>query len=225
MQRKLHRFKQIVGLLFFLKVLCYCKSNLALPSGASRLPLINTKMGMTDANYRHIRTTALCNRFVQGSAILKEARHWHAVHQGCPNPTSTPPTWAGALEERWVRSPILAAARGSLELMRTGALISMECRLLAAWDDLCVMLRAVKEWRFLAFFLPSACRWAAPATPAPASVEHGARPAAAAAAAATAVVSVGSGTSQPEAAAEHVLSISMSCLADSFSCVWRKRER
>lgn len=139
--------------------------------------------------------------------------------------TPPPPhlTWAGALEERWVRSPILAAARGSLELMRTGALISMECRLLAAWEDLCVMLRAVKEWRFLAFFLPSTWRWAAPAAPAPASVEHGARPTAAAAA--TATVSVASGMSQPEAAAEHVLSISMSCLADSFSCVGRKRER
>lgn len=99
----------------------------------------------------------------------------------------------------------------------------MECRLLAAWEDLCVMLRAVKEWRFLAFFLPSTWRWAAPAAPAPASVEHGARPTAAAAA--TATVSVASGMSQPEAAAEHVLSISMSCLADSFSCVGRKRER
>lgn len=48
-------------------------------------------MGMTDANYRHIRTTAPCNRFVQGSAILEEVRHRRAVHQGCPNPTSTPP--------------------------------------------------------------------------------------------------------------------------------------
>lgn len=124
-------------------------------------------------------------------------------------------TWAGALEERWVRSPILAAARGSLELMRTGALISMECRLLVACEDLCVMLRAVKEWRFLVFFLPSACLWAAAAAPVPVSVEHGARPTADAAA--TAAGSVVSSTSQPEAAAEHVLSISMSCLADSFS--------
>lgn len=32
----------------------------------------------------------------------------------------------------------------------------MECLWLAACEDLCVMLSAVKEWRFLAFFLLSA---------------------------------------------------------------------
>lgn len=164
---------------------------------------------------------ARVSRSERGEAMASQAL-WVVRHPPRAPKTHLHPllTWDGALEERWVRSPILAAARGSLELMRTGALISMECRLLAAWEDLCVMLRAVKEWRFLAFFLPSACRWAAPAAPAPASVEHGARPATAAAAAAT--VSVGSGTSQPEAAAEHVLSISMSCLADSLSCGQKK---
>lgn len=63
--------------------------------------------------------------------------------------------WVGALDDRGGTSPILAIALGSLELMRTGALISMECLLLTAWEDLCDMLNEVKECRFLAFFLPS----------------------------------------------------------------------
>lgn len=67
-------------------------------------------------------------------------------------------TWVGTVQDRWASSPILAAARGSLELISTGALISMECLWLAAWEDLCVTLSAVKEWRFLAFFLLSTRR-------------------------------------------------------------------
>lgn len=74
----------------------------------------------------------------------------------CPRPEDI--TWVGALQDRWARSPILAAARGSLELIKTGALISMECLWLVAWEDLCVTLSAVKEWRFLAFFLLSTRR-------------------------------------------------------------------
>ena len=58
-----------------------------------------------------------------------------------------------------------AAARGSEELMSTGALISMEWRLFRACAVRWVMLSAVKEWRFLAFFLPSARRWMALAEP------------------------------------------------------------
>lgn len=74
------------------------------------------------------------------------------------DPAEEQEPWAGALQDRWARSPILAAARGSLELISTGALISMECLWLVACEDLCVTLSAVKEWRFLAFFLPSTRR-------------------------------------------------------------------
>ena len=51
-----------------------------------------------------------------------------------------------------------AAALGSEELMSTGWEISMLC-LLFSWAVLCVTLRAVNEWRFLAFFFPSPRRW------------------------------------------------------------------
>lgn len=61
------------------------------PLAPQACPLINARVGTTDAKYCHIGTTALCNCFVQGSAILKEAMQRHAVHQGCPKPTSTRP--------------------------------------------------------------------------------------------------------------------------------------
>ncbi|MGH0123427.1 UNVERIFIED_CONTAM: hypothetical protein FKN15_016793 [Acipenser sinensis] len=52
-----------------------------------------------------------------------------------------------------------AAAVGLLELMRTGPLISMECRFWEACDDLLDMVREVNECRFLVFFLASGCFW------------------------------------------------------------------
>jgi len=65
---------------------------------------------------------------------------------------------AGALEDRCGPSVMRAAARGSEELMSTGALISIECRLFpSTCAERCVMLSAVNECRFLAFFFPSAC--------------------------------------------------------------------
>lgn len=67
-----------------------------------------------------------------------------------------------------------AAAVGLLELMRTGGLISMEWRFWEACEDLLAMVRDVKEWRFLVFFLVSQCLgagalWAAMELPSPAS--------------------------------------------------------
>lgn len=70
-------------------------------------------------------------------------------------------TCEGALQESPpLISPIRAAAVGLLELMRTGPLISMECRWgggasMGLWD----MVREVKECRFLLFFF-SPARWA-----------------------------------------------------------------
>lgn len=92
-------------------------------------------------------------------------------------------TWDGALQESPDSSLMRAAAVGLLELMRTGGLISMEWRFWDAWEDLLAMVREVKEWRFLVFFLVSECfgallLWAAaevhsPAsTPAPGGLSH-----------------------------------------------------
>lgn len=119
-------------------------------------------------------------------------------------------TWAGALRDRCTRSPILAAARGSLELMSTGALISMERLWPLAWVDLCVTLSAVKECRFLAFFLLSTRRWKALTAPVLPEVGPGAT-------LATAPASEGREARQPDAEARPSLSISISCLAASLS--------
>lgn len=113
----------------------------------------------------------------------------------------------GALEERCGQSGIRAAALGSEELMRTGALISMECLLFPITCAVrCVILRAVNEWRFLAFFFPSTRLWT-PALPlqltAALDPEHGA-------AAGEHGSVLGPGVSVG-------LSISSSCLAVSFN--------
>lgn len=116
----------------------------------------------------------------------------------------------GALQDRCARSPILAAARGSLELISTGALISMERLWPAACVDLCVTLSAVKECRFLVFFLLSTRRWRALAAPRLPEVGPGAKPAAVPG-------SEGKEARQPDAATGPGLSISISCLAASLS--------
>lgn len=125
-------------------------------------------------------------------------------------------TWAGALRDRCARSPILAAARGSLELMSTGALISMERLWPLAWVDLCVTLSAVKECRFLAFFLLSTRRWKALTAPVLPEEGPGAS-VAGPASVATAPASEGREARQPDAEARPSLSISISCLAASLS--------
>ena len=125
-----------------------------------------------------------------------------------PRPSDV--TWVGALRDRCARSPILAAARGSLELISTGALISMERLWLAACVDLCVTLSAVKECRFLAFFLLSTRRWKALTAPVLPEVGPGA-------ALAPVPGSEGTTARQPDAEAGPSLSISISCLAAALS--------
>lgn len=123
-------------------------------------------------------------------------------------------TSVGALEDRCGQSLMRAAARGSDELMSTGALISIECRLLSAWAVRWVMLSPVNECLFLAFFLPSGRRWMALAglllSGGVPGLEHEApeepgRP-----------LAPGTGLG---------LSISISCLAVSFSCSGQRRQK
>lgn len=86
----------------------------------------------------------------------------------------------------------------------------MERLWLAACVDLCVTLSAVKECRFLAFFLLSTRRWKALTAPVLPEVGPGA-------ALAPTPGSEGMKVRQPDAEAGPSLSISISCLAASLS--------